>query len=432
MAVIVLNSCGTLGDHFPFLALGRALVQAGHEVRYAGPMYLRGEIEECGMEFRRVRPEMEPGAVKRKPESFDHWSEKKGGTAKPKESEGEKGLFEKLEIESRLEDLMEATRGADFLVCSILQSVGKMVSEVLGVPMVTLCVIPWFFPDAETSAARGLATRDEKARTRPVTSRFYGALDGLRERLGLQAIPEGKELDHFESRHLLLATSALFGVPGEKAEREIVQTGFWFHERPGWAGWEPPAELKKLLKERPGPLVLAFSSQPVRDPEAVLDVHLGAAKRLGRVLVAQAGWAGLDSARFREACAVGDAVMFPEGPQDWLFRQAGVVINHGGIGTVARAIRAGVPLLVEPYGNDQFYNARQVVAIGAGAAVNPHRLTAEGLARVIEGKVMVTEVRERVREMSTQFDSEAALAAAVGQIESWLGEGTRAKKNRHD
>jgi UDP:flavonoid glycosyltransferase YjiC (YdhE family) len=122
---------------------------------------------------------------------------------------------------------------------------------------------------------------------------------------------------------------------------------------------------------------------------------------------------------------VGEAFLFPAGPQDWLFRQAGVVINHGGIGTVARAIRAGVPLLVEPYGNDQFYNARQVVAIGAGAAVNPHRLTAEGLARVIEGKVMVPEVRERVREMSRQFDSEAALATAVGQIESWMNEGKK-------
>ena len=187
-----------------------------------------------------------------------------------------------------------------------------------------------------------------------------------------------------------------------------------------------------MLAERPGPLVLAFSSQPVRDPDAVLDVHLGAAKRLGRVLVAQAGWAGLDSPRFREACAAGEAYLFPAGPQDWLFRQAGVVINHGGIGTVARAIRAGAPMLVEPYGNDQFYNARQVVAIGAGAAVNPHRLSVEGLARVIEGKVMGAEVRERVRAMAKQFDSEAALAAAVGRIESWLGEGVRAKKSRHD
>jgi len=420
MAVITLNSCGTLGDHFPFLALGRALVREGHEVRYGGPMYLRGEIEACGMMFYRVRPEMEPGVVRQKPESFDHWSEERGGFPKAKEAGA--NLFEKLEIESRLDDVMEATRGADLLICSILQSVGKMVSEVLKVPMVTLCVVPWFFPDAETSAARGLAARDEKARTRPATHQFYGALDALRGRLGLAPIPEGRELDHFESRRILLATSRLFGEPGARPDREIVQTGFWFHQRPGWAEWEPPLELQELLAERPEPLVLAFSSQPVRDPEAVLDVHLGAASKLGRVLVAQAGWAGLDSARFRDACAAGEAVLFPEGPQDWLFGKAGAVINHGGIGTVARAIRAGVPLLVEPYGNDQFYNARQVVAIGAGAAVNPHRLTVDGLARVIETKVMVGEVRERVREMSKSFDSEAALAGAVGQIESWLGE----------
>ena len=107
------------------------------------------------MSFWRVRPELEPGKVRQRPESYDHWSEERGGFAK-KEGEGSLGnLYEGLEVEKRLEDLMEATRGADLLVCSILQSVGKMVSEVLEVPMVTLCVVPWFFPDAETSAARG-------------------------------------------------------------------------------------------------------------------------------------------------------------------------------------------------------------------------------------------------------------------------------------
>jgi UDP:flavonoid glycosyltransferase YjiC (YdhE family) len=420
MAVLTLNSCGTLGDHFPFLALGRALVRQGHEVRYAGPVYLRGEIEGCGMVFYRVRPELEPGMVQRKPERFDHWSEEKGGFAKGESPEVD--LFETLEIENRLHDLIEATRGADLLICSISQSVGKMVSEVLKVPMVTLCVVPWFFPDAETSAARGLAARDAKARTRPATRQFYGALDALRGRLGLPPIPEGRELDHFESRRVLLATSPLFGEPGARPDREIVQTGFWFHERPAWSGWELPAGLEKLLADRPEPLVLAFSSQPVRDPGAVLDTHLGVARKLGKVLVAQAGWAGLDSEPFRDACEAGEAVLFPEGPQDWLFGKAGAVINHGGIGTVARAIRAGVPLLVEPYGNDQFYNARQVVAIGAGAAVNPHRLTVDGMTRVLEGKVLVPEVRARVREMSGQLDGGAALKTGVRQIESWLRE----------
>jgi hypothetical protein len=49
----------------------------------------------------------------------------------------------------------------------------------------------------------------------------------------------------------------------------------------------------------------------------------------------------------------------------------------------------------------------------------------EGLVRVIETKVMVPEVCVRVREMAKQFDSEAALAAAVGRIESWLCEGKK-------
>lgn len=425
MAIITLTSCGTLGDHFPFLAFGRALVQHGHQVRYAGPRYLQPHAEECGLEFRPARPELDPAHVKSRPDGFDHWAEERGGRPASERDAGEGDLFESSEFENQMADVLDAVRGADMLISSRLRPVGRMVSDLATIPWVTVCVAPWFYPTEGTSAEKGITARESLATQSAAARQFHDQIHQLRQRLGLEPIPAGSESSLYESPRVLLATSPLFGKPAIRPGRDLVQTGFWFHQPPRWEGWQPSEDFARLVTAEPRPLVLAFSSQPVRDPEAVLDAHLLAARSLGRRLIVQSGWAELGSTAFLEACQKGKAALLPEGPQDWVFSQAGAVISHGGAGTVARAIRAGAAQLVEPYGNDQFYNARQVVALGAGAAVNPHRLTPDGLARVLEDKVLKTERREHLRALALEMDSSNALEMACHQVESWLGEGIR-------
>ena len=412
MAVLTITSSGTLGDHFPFLALGRALALRGHQVRYAAPRYLLPHVEACGLTYYPGRPEHDPAAVRKRPEAFDHWLEAKGG---PRAAGlvDEVDLYEKLHFDERLDDVLAACEGADLLICSRLQIVGRMVSDLAGLPWITACVLPWLYPDADSPAAAGVAAREAKGAVLPANRRFRDRIHALRAHHRLTAIPREQETQLFEARRILLATSPRFGQPPAQPGRELVQTGFWLHRPPQWPADPLPPQLDH-------PLVLAFSSQPLADPGGVLDLHLATARLLGQVLVAQAGWAELRSPRFTEACRNGEAFLLPEGPQDELFFRAGAVITHGGIGTVARAISAGAPLLVEPYGNDQFYNARQVVALGVGAAVNPHNLTPAGLAQVLESRVLPTNVRRRSREIGAELDSEVSLLRACQQIERWL------------
>lgn len=218
-----------------------------------------------------------------------------------------------------------------------------------------------------------------------------------------------------------MATSPLFGKPEAAAERELVQTGFWLHTPPAWRKQGLPGEVAAWLDAcAEPPVVLSFSSQPVRDPGSLLDIHLEAARLTGRCLVVQGGWAAWDSPAFAAACAEGQAFRLPAGPQDELFRRAGVVVHHGGIGTTARAMLAGIPQLVEPHGNDQFYNARQVVALGAGAAVNPHRLSASGLAEVLRREVLTKEKSARAGALADLLAAEPGVSLGVRHLEGWL------------
>ncbi|MFM1988909.1 MAG: hypothetical protein RJA99_1866 [Pseudomonadota bacterium] len=90
-----------------------------------------------------------------------------------------------------------------------------------------------------------------------------------------------------------------------------------------------------------------------------------------------------------------DALWHPYVPLAALLPHAAALVHHGGIGTTAEALRAGVPQLVVPWAYDQFDNGARVVALGAGrtspaARRRPARLAAElaallGDARVRDG-----------------------------------------------
>jgi UDP:flavonoid glycosyltransferase YjiC (YdhE family) len=83
----------------------------------------------------------------------------------------------------------------------------------------------------------------------------------------------------------------------------------------------------------------------------------------------------------RDAVHVHDAVeVLPFGDHDRLLPECALVVSHGGLGTVLRALVHGVPLLILPLGRDQAFNASRVEALGAGIALprdaSPQRIQA--------------------------------------------------------
>jgi UDP:flavonoid glycosyltransferase YjiC (YdhE family) len=83
----------------------------------------------------------------------------------------------------------------------------------------------------------------------------------------------------------------------------------------------------------------------------------------------------------RDTVQVPDAVeVLPFGDHDRLLPECALVVTHGGLGTVLRALAHGVPLLVVPLGRDQAFNGGRVEALGAGIALpldaEPQRIRA--------------------------------------------------------
>jgi UDP:flavonoid glycosyltransferase YjiC (YdhE family) len=72
-----------------------------------------------------------------------------------------------------------------------------------------------------------------------------------------------------------------------------------------------------------------------------------------------------------------NVTVVPSAPHDQVMKEVSVVVAHGGHGTVSRALRHGLPLLVMPMGRDQNDIALRVESHGAGIALPPDASEAE-------------------------------------------------------
>src|SRR5205823_6139108 len=125
-----------------------------------------------------------------------------------------------------------------------------------------------------------------------------------------------------------------------------------------------------FLAAGPPPVIVGFGSMVPADPAALAIVVTAALRRAGLRAVVQ----GLPVAAAPDLHVVGET------PHGALFPRLAGVVHHGGAGTTAAALRAGVPSLLCPFFGDQSYWAGRVAALGVGPAPVPSkRLTVDAL-----------------------------------------------------
>jgi sterol 3beta-glucosyltransferase len=153
-----------------------------------------------------------------------------------------------------------------------------------------------------------------------------------------------------------------------------------------------------------------------RQAARLTKVALEALAQTGQRGVLQAGWGGLV-----ESDMPPHVFRLDSAPFDWLFPRMAATVHHGGIGTTAEALRAGIPTTIIPFIADQSFWGRQVYRLGVGPKPIPHRqLTARNLAEAIQGTTTDSALRQRAAEMGKHIRSEDGVTRAVQVIEQYL------------
>lgn len=183
--------------------------------------------------------------------------------------------------------------------------------------------------------------------------------------------------------------------------------GYWFLD--ARAGYQPPATLAQFLASGPKPIAIGFGSMDDQRPQERTGVVLEALHRCGKRAVLLAGWGGFAAAQLPSSVCLIDAA-----PHSWLFPQVSAVVHHGGAGTTAAALQAGVPSVIAPFGGDQPFWARRLTQLGVGVAGEPlARLTAIGLASAIEKVTGDTRLQRRAAALGAIIQGEGGAARAA-------------------
>jgi UDP:flavonoid glycosyltransferase YjiC (YdhE family) len=92
--------------------------------------------------------------------------------------------------------------------------------------------------------------------------------------------------------------------------------------------------------------------------------------------------------------------------------QASAVVTHAGLGTVAAALSAGVPLVCVPAGRDQGENAVRVVEAGAGVRL-PQRARPDAIRAAVERAISDPALRDGASRMQQAFTRDGASQAVT-------------------
>jgi UDP:flavonoid glycosyltransferase YjiC (YdhE family) len=192
-------------------------------------------------------------------------------------------------------------------------------------------------------------------------------------------------------------------------------TGYWYLEdSPGaLSTWLPSPELVEFLAGGQPPIYVGFGSMHTRRSMQMTQIVLATLEKTKQRAVLATGWGGIGEAicdrDLPENIFVLDYV-----PHDWLFPQLSAVVHHGGAGTMAAAVRAGVPAVIIPFFGDQPFWGRRYYELGVTPAPIPHkRLTVERLARAIQLATGDEAIHTRMQALSERIREEHGVRRAI-------------------
>ena len=178
----------------------------------------------------------------------------------------------------------------------------------------------------------------------------------------------------------------------------------------GALNWAPPQPPPAWLAELPDPLVLVTCSTERQRDSRLIRVALEALPGAGFSVLATS--AAHDPGRF-EPPPRARVVRFAN--HEAVLVRAACVVCHGGMGITQKALSAGVPAVVVPYGRDQLETARRVEFAGAGVSLSPRRLTPE---RLLDAVRRATARREGAQRVSRAFVAAGGAPAAADALEA--------------
>jgi len=222
----------------------------------------------------------------------------------------------------------------------------------------------------------------------------------------------------------LLGASPRVVPPPRDVGQRVLTTGYWID--PLDPGYVPPPPLADFLASGPAPVHIGFGSMPSADPAALVELMVAALHRAGLRGLVSGNWRG-----WRPEHLPDDVLFVEDVPHEWLFPRLIGVVHHGGAGTTATAIRAGLPQFIVPHFGDQGFWGRRVRELGIGPApLRRRELTADRLAAALDRLAHDDAPRGRAAAFGAAVRTEDGVRTAVEAVGRLLDGGSSGRLSR--
>jgi sterol 3beta-glucosyltransferase len=413
---IMIIAMGSRGDVQPYIALARGLKAAGHSVRFATNEDFEWLVNSYGLEFYPLQGNVQ--AFLEEPENRKLLENGRFIALNIRAAK----VFQRVAI-AWAEGGLVAAQGMDLLIAGVGGLfLALSLAEKLNIPLLQAYIFPFtptkVFPAVvfPLSIAKfgGIFNRLSHHVLRQIMWQSSRQGDELARRQVL-ILPTAPFFGNYNSVHLQ-RYPVLYGLsPSVIAKpsdwRNTQITGYWFLEETD--NWSPPHALLAFLESGSPPVFIGFGSMASRDPQETADLALRAIALTGQRAILQSGWSGLSQQDLPDTVLMVDSI-----PHTWLFPRVTAVVHHGGAGTTAAGLRAGIPNIVIPFFADQPFWGHLVAQLGVGTApISRKELTAEKLAKAIQQAVNDPVMRQRATDLGAKIRSENGVANVVAIIE---------------
>ncbi len=417
---ILITTYGTLGDVQPYVALGKGLLHAGHQVIIGTSERFRDFVKGHGLTFGHmddgllaiIDTDQGKSMLENTTNIFDVLKQniKLGKQIKP------------LQI-AQLRETWELAKSVkpDFLLYHPKTGAAPHIAEKLGIGCALVTPIPmlvptseWPFPVLPRVKLGGWYNRLSYTIIHALSGIFLGKyIRNLRHDLGLKPMVKFDLLKNGEGQDipvLHILSEAVLPRPNDWPTSACM-TGYCFLDRE--QDWQPPSNLLDFLDAGPPPVYVGFGSMAGCNPQQLAGTVIESLQRAEVRAIVATGWGGLNPGDVPDTILEVDSV-----PHDWLFPRVSAVVHHGGAGTTAAGLRAGRPSVIVPFFGDQPFWGRLVHLLGAGPKPIPRKkLTADQLAAAVKNAISSPDLLKKAEEIGNKIRQEDGVGNAVDVIE---------------
>ncbi|HEY9697584.1 MAG TPA: glycosyltransferase [Trichocoleus sp.] len=415
---ITILTTGSRGDIQPFIALGQGLKQAGYQVKLATHDTFQEMAQNYGLEFAAIAGDVQAMMAS---EAGQNMLKSQNPILLIKQYAQ---MVQPL-VAQAISDSWAACQDSDAIIFTATAVWGYDIAEALGIPGFFASLMPQSsnpdFPYPSLSPTLHLGGILNRL-SYSLLMEGFGLVfrqplnEFRRSQLHLPPIPFGniyRRLDHLPTPALYGYSSLVVPKPANWSDR-IQITGYWFLNQA--LDWQPSLALLDFLAAGSAPVYVGFGSMSGEDAAQFTQVILGALKQAGQRGILLTGWGGIAQTELSD-----DVFLLSSVPHDWLFPQMAAIVHHGGAGTTAAALRAGVPSVVVPFFGDQPFWGDRVMKLGMSPSPIPKaELTVDRLAAAITTAVTNPVMQQQAKAIGAVIRAENGVQQAIEVMEHYL------------